>query len=118
VSSCMTRNTGRGGETQSPAFVIGIDSQQNSRFGVVGTLDTQERGNRNASVYVRGSRVRQLTPEECEALQGFPRGYTRIPWRGKDASECPAGHRYKALGNSMAVNCMRWIGDRIEMVGG
>ena len=60
--------------------------------------------------------VRRLTPTECERLQGFPDDFTRIPWRNKDADNCPDGPRYKALGNSMAVNCMRWIGQRIEMV--
>lgn len=60
--------------------------------------------------------VRRLTPVECERLQGFPDDYTRIPWRKKLAEECPDGGRYKALGNSMAVNCMRWIGRRIELV--
>lgn len=58
-------------------------------------------------------RVRRLTPTECERLQGFPDGYTAIPYRGKPAADGP---RYKALGNSMAVNVMRWIGRRIEMV--
>ena len=55
--------------------------------------------------------VRRLTPRECERLQGFPDDYTAIPWRGK--AETPDGPRYKALGNSMAVNCMEWIGERI-----
>ena len=55
--------------------------------------------------------VRRLTPVECERLQGFPDGYTNIPWRGKP--EAPDGPRYKALGNSMAVPVMRWIGRRI-----
>jgi DNA (cytosine-5)-methyltransferase 1 len=54
--------------------------------------------------------VRRLLPVECEALQGFPRGYTLIPFRGKPAADGP---RYKALGNSMAVPCMRYIGERI-----
>ncbi len=58
--------------------------------------------------------VRRLTPVECERLQGFPDGYTAIPWRGKPAAECPDGPRYKALGNSMAVPVMRWIGERIH----
>jgi site-specific DNA-cytosine methylase len=57
--------------------------------------------------------VRRLTPRECERLQGFPDDYTLIPWRKKAAVECPDGPRYKALGNSMAVNCMEWIGERI-----
>jgi DNA (cytosine-5)-methyltransferase 1 len=57
--------------------------------------------------------VRRLTPRECERLQGFPDDYTLIPWRKKAADDCPDGPRYKALGNSMAVNCMEWIGERI-----
>jgi len=58
--------------------------------------------------------LEHLQPEECEALQGFERGYTKIPWRNKPASECPDGPRYKALGNSWAVPCVRWIGLRID----
>lgn len=57
--------------------------------------------------------VRRLTPRECERLQGFPDDHTLIPWRGKPAEQCPDGPRYKALGNSMAVPCMAWIGKRI-----
>jgi DNA (cytosine-5)-methyltransferase 1 len=59
--------------------------------------------------------VRRLTPLECERLQGFPEGYTNIPFgKPKHADQiCPDNHRYKALGNSMAVNVMRWIGQRI-----
>ena len=60
-------------------------------------------------------RVRRLTVEECEFLQGFPRGYTLIPHRGKLAADGP---RYKALGNSFAVNVVRWIGQRIAEVDG
>ena len=59
---------------------------------------------------------RRLTPTECERLQGFPDNWTRIPYRGKPAEECPDGPRYKAIGNSMAVPVMRWIGERIAMV--
>jgi DNA (cytosine-5)-methyltransferase 1 len=57
--------------------------------------------------------VRRLTPRECERLQGFPDDWTLIPWRKREAIDCPDGPRYKALGNSMAVNCMEWIGERI-----
>jgi DNA (cytosine-5)-methyltransferase 1 len=60
--------------------------------------------------------VRRLTPTECERLQGFPDNFTQIPWRNKAAEDCPDGPRYKAMGNSMAVPVMRWIGERIEMV--
>jgi site-specific DNA-cytosine methylase len=58
--------------------------------------------------------VRRLTPIECERLQGFPDDYTKIPWNKKPADQCPDGVRYKALGNSMAVPVMRWIGERIN----
>ena len=67
-----------------------------------GVIDTRDR-----------MAVRRLTPRECERLQGFPDDHTLIPWRGKPADQCPDGPRYKALGNSMAVPCMRWIGERI-----
>ena len=60
--------------------------------------------------------VRRLTPRECERLQAFPDDFTRIPYRGKPAEQCPDGPRYKALGNSMAVNVMEWIGERIQIV--
>jgi len=62
------------------------------------------------------SAVRRLTPVECERLQGFPDNFTAIPWRKKGAEDCPDGPRYKALGNSMAVPVMRWIGERIQVV--
>jgi DNA (cytosine-5)-methyltransferase 1 len=60
-----------------------------------------------------GSAVRRLTPRECERLQGFADDYTLINVRGKPAADGP---RYKALGNSMAVPVMRWIGERIQAV--
>lgn len=62
---------------------------------------------------IAGSAVRRLTPRECERLQGFPDDYTLIPVRGKSAADGP---RYKALGNSMAVPVMAWLGQRIQMV--
>ena len=60
--------------------------------------------------------VRRLLPVETERLMGFPDNWTRIPWRGKPAEQCPDGPRYKACGNSFCVNCMEWIGERIEKV--
>lgn len=62
----------------------------------------------------RSLTVRRLTPRECERLQGFPDDYTDIPYRNKE--HAPDGPRYKALGNSMAVPVMRWIGERIRTV--
>ncbi|KTC37659.1 hypothetical protein AO260_21485 [Pseudomonas sp. ABAC21] len=60
-----------------------------------------------------GFAPRRLMPHECEVLQGLPRGYTRIAWRGRHADDCPDGPRYKAIGNSMAVPCLGWIGRRL-----
>ena len=70
----------------------------------------------NQPAVALGMQVRRLTPVECERLQGFTDNYTRIPWRGKDPESCPDGPRYKALGNSMAVPVMKWIGKRIQTI--
>ncbi|EDW9825593.1 DNA cytosine methyltransferase [Salmonella enterica] len=58
--------------------------------------------------------VRKLTPVENERLQGFPDNHTQIPWKRRPAELCPVGPRNKAIGNSMAVPVMRWIGERID----
>lgn len=70
---------------------------------------------KDAPVLNVGTSVRRLMPVECERLQGFPDGWTAIPWRGKPAEECPDTPRYRAIGNSMAVHVMTWIGERIAM---
>jgi DNA (cytosine-5)-methyltransferase 1 len=59
---------------------------------------------------------RMLLPIECERLMGFPDNWTRIPWKGKSVEDCPDSPRYKACGNSMCVNVMRWIGEQIQKV--
>lgn len=76
------------------------------------TLQTGHGGKQQSGLRI-GSAVRRLTPRECERLQGFPDDYTLVPHRGKPAADGP---RYKALGNSMAVPVMRWIGERIDAV--
>jgi DNA (cytosine-5)-methyltransferase 1 len=92
--------------------------QQDTLHHESGIMSTLPGGsNDNAGHYtntVTAMQVRRLTPVECERLQGFPDDYTAIPWRGKPASECPDGPRYKALGNSWAVPVVRWIGRRIH----
>ena len=94
---------------------IGLDEEQNARIDGFGTLKARmESGGFQGSVMTTAMQVRRLTPVECERLQGFPDGYTAIPWRGKP--ESPDGPRYKALGNSMAVPVMQWIGERINQV--
>ena len=72
----------------------------------------------NTSFIETDMQVRRLTPRECERLQGMPDDHTKIPWRKKEAEDCPDGPRYKAIGNSMAVPVMRWIGERIDKVEG
>ena len=82
-----------------------------------------EEGQTMSSLVARGPHavqhtmaIRRLTPFETEILQGFPRGWTQIPYRNKPADQCPDGPRYKACGNSMAVPVMRWIGQRIQLI--
>ena len=67
-------------------------------------------------LYIEPNGVRRATPKEWERMMGMPDNHTRIPWRNKLAEDCPDGNRYKAIGNSMAVPVMRWIGERIELV--
>ena len=82
-----------------------------SDTGIAYTLTTTDR-----HAVSDGLQVRRLMPVECERLQGFPAGHTQIPWRGKSAADCPDSLRYKAIGNSMAVPVMRWIGQRIRQL--
>lgn len=117
VSSTMTKNTGSGGETQNPAYVMQpiafhVDAQpdqMNFNSDTTAALTCSQ----HAGI-MQQMAVRRLTPIECERLQGFPDNYTNIPWRNKP--ESPDGLRYKSLGNSMAVPVMKWIGKRIKMV--
>jgi DNA (cytosine-5)-methyltransferase 1 len=111
-------------ETYIPMPVIPLNSMAMRESGqgywmqdeIAGTLraEGEDRPSRPSHVIQQAAmQVRRLTPRECERLQGFPDDYTAIPWRGKEA---PDGPRYKALGNSMAVPVMRWIGKRIQQV--
>jgi len=76
------------------------------------TLDANNGSLRHNGV-LQGWAVRRLTPPECARLQGFPDHHARIAWRGKPAELCPDGPQYKTYGNSMAVNVMRWLGERL-----
>lgn len=117
-------NPSRFGEEMSPtlraamgdnqaAVAVGVDTYNGTVQGnIAATLTADMAGPTHSGPKVMQSMaVRRLTPRECERLQGFRDDYTLIPWRGKEA---PDGPRYKALGNSMAVPVMRWIGERIE----
>ena len=82
---------------------------------VVGAIPATQSGKQVQGV-AQGYVVRRLTPRECERLMGMPDDWTKVPYRGKPAEECPDTPRYKAIGNSMAVPVMRWIGKRIQEV--
>ena len=116
VSSVMgTLNTNSNASGRNAPLIF----QQNERDEVrtmpyAGVLQAQS-GMKQQNYLYQNMRVRRLTPTEAERLQGFPDGHTAIMYNGKPAAD---GQRYKALGNSMAVPVMRWIGERIQIVSG
>jgi DNA (cytosine-5)-methyltransferase 1 len=89
---------------------IAWDAELNAKEQLMGTLLRGGEGGRTDGVMQSNMAVRRLTPVECERLQGFPDNYTNIK------TNCPDGPRYKALGNSMAVPVMKWIGERINAI--
>lgn len=110
VSFTLTR-----GDRHGVALYCGTQNDACRDVGVE-IAPTLRSGNGGGAVnqIVNVSLVRRLTPKECERLQGFPDDWTKIPYRGKDAENCPDGPRYAACGNSMAVPVMQWIGKRID----
>jgi hypothetical protein len=114
LTSAMGTGGGHVPITDSNTQAIGIDSYNLCETGnLTQTLKSPQGGVTESIGAVRvGVAVRRLTPVECERLQGFPDGYTNIPWR--KAAESPDGPRYKALGNSWAVPVVAWIGKRID----
>jgi DNA (cytosine-5)-methyltransferase 1 len=125
VPPLMARSSRGGAQTLSPghqtdghmvavAQPIGWSEELTASVDLAGTIQRGGSGGRHDGVMQTNMAVRRLTPVECERLQGFPDGYTQIPWRKKPASDCPDGPRYKTLGNSWAVPCVSWIGQRIR----
>lgn len=121
LAHTLGRNNGQENAIVTEPFTLAIRGRSEGS-----TVEVRNDGTANALLTPNGGRagigvgaigwgmqVRRLTPVECERLQGFPDNHTMIGWRGKDAAECPDGPRYKAIGNSMAVPVMRWIGKRI-----
>ena len=96
----VSKRTGK--STDDPRAGIGIGSEGDPMY----TLQAGAQHGCHAAM-----QVRRLTPAECEFLQGFPAGHTEIIFRKKPAADGP---RYRALGNSMAVPCMVWLGHRIQ----
>jgi DNA (cytosine-5)-methyltransferase 1 len=111
VAMCLSAKGGSGRfDAESETFIAFNARQDPTVSGdITEPLGAKDTGHGVATK----SAVRRLTPLECERLQGFPDGYTDVAYRKKPAADGP---RYKALGNSMAVPVVRWIGERIEMV--
>jgi len=97
-----------------PAIAFAQNQRDEVRLMEVAGAIAAEPGMKQQTYVSTNWAVRRLTPTECERLQGFPDSFTNVPWRGKNGA--PDGPRYKALGNSMAVNAMRWLGTRIQIV--
>ena len=114
VAKTLTRGVGQRYDFESETLPVAFGAQNSANQGdsvsehVTPTLDKSK-----TPGVLQDLTVRRLTPRECERLQGFPDDYTLIPYRGKPAADSP---RYKAMGNSMAVPVMRWIGQRIQMM--
>lgn len=115
ISGALASNSGAKQTTY-----VAVDCRNNRVDGdVSGTLQSKSSGGYSLNFInpvSDGYAVRRLTPRECERLQGFQDDWTKVPYRGKPADECPDTPRYKAIGNSMAVPVMRWIGERIQEV--
>ena len=119
-SSSSSSNPLRANQTEAVALAIrGRDGTPQAELGddKANAILTPNggRGGVGVGAIMNGMQVRRLTPIECSRLQGFPDDYlSQVTWRGK--SPPPDGPMYKALGNSMAVPCMKWIGERIQLV--
>lgn len=117
VGHTLRASTGGGDKPHVLAYSTKLHNTQSNQAGKVyreytAGLDR----NSPPPALLTAMQVRRLTPEECEALQAYPRNYTRIAWRSKPPEDCPDCPRYKALGNSWCVTNVRWIGERINRV--
>ena len=115
-STAFALGRNNNGENAVYAFTTEQTPKFNPECALTLTKQSPTGGGQIQSVMQVDLAVRRLTPTETERLQGFPDNHTRIPWRGKDAADCPDGPRYKSVGNSMAVPVMQWIGSRIQLV--
>jgi DNA (cytosine-5)-methyltransferase 1 len=117
--SCVSRFGTGGGNVPLVQDVMAVDAYNQTAGSIAPTIGAKASDINHTGGVINPKdkmAVRRLTPKECERLQGFGDDHTLIPWRGKPADQCPDGPRYKALGNSMAVPCMAWIGKRIDKV--
>jgi DNA (cytosine-5)-methyltransferase 1 len=110
------------GNTATPASILfqsegeSWNKQKDFKGAVSPTLQTTAHDYSRADSFVAiedSNGLRRLTITEAERLQGFPDGWTQIPWKGKPAEKCPDSLRFKGVGNSMSVPVVHWIGSRI-----
>ena len=119
ITSAQNRNNPKPGDpchplaagAHAPAVAFGWQNAAAQGMPVDTIAPTLDKSKHPATA--TATAVRRLMPVECERLQGFPDNYTAITYRGKPAADGP---RYKALGNSWAVNVARWVGWRISIV--
>lgn len=115
IGNCLRASSGGGDKPHVLVYTTKLHNTGSNNAGkIFEERTTCLDANSPTPVLLTAMQVRRLTPIECERLQGFPDGYTAIPWRGKPADQCPDGPRYKALGNSWAVPVAAWIGRRIQ----
>jgi DNA (cytosine-5)-methyltransferase 1 len=107
IAPCLETQAGSFRQPDVQAYVVG---------SLPASLGKGIGHNKDEFITADKGKIRRITPIECERLQGFQDNFTRIPWRNKQEDDCPDGPRYKALGNSMAVPVMNWIGKRINEV--
>lgn len=115
IQDNTTHCLGRNGGKENVLFEIkGEEAIRIAENPVSPTLKARMgTGGNNVPCISTSATIRKLTPTECERLQGFPDNWTQIPYRNKPLADCPDSPRYKAIGNSMAVPVMRWIGERL-----
>ena len=108
----LTRsNVGKSLNNQTPLLVFHPRQDPISSYGETPPCETK-----GPHAFMDGLRVRRFTPNEVEKLQGFSGTHTLIDWKNKGKDNCPDTLRYKAIGNSMAVPVVRWLGERIQLV--
>ena len=110
---CVYREHTGAHEAAFPPHAVHVDYGNGLSGGAVsGTLEAaQDRGNRGQGV-LQNSLIRRITPLEAERLQGLPDNWTAVPHKGKPMADGP---RYRLVGNAIAINCLRWIGERIAL---
>jgi DNA (cytosine-5)-methyltransferase 1 len=103
--------------TGQHGLVYGMTGDETPKF-LYECLPTIRSSQGGEGIMVSNGKVRRLTVAEIEKAMGFPRDYTKVPYRGRDAESCPERPRVAALGNSMVVPVMAWIGRRIDFLQG